>query len=55
MSKPDGLLLFTDSFCRTHASEVRRLRGQKDGLLVKIVRGLPFRLKELMIREYPSG
>jgi rubrerythrin len=57
MSKPDLLTaaLQIHSVEARHASEVRRLRGQKDGLLVKIVEDW-FRLKELMMgREYPSG
>jgi rubrerythrin len=39
MSKPDLLTaaLQIHSVEARHASEVRRLRGQKDGLLVKIV------------------
>jgi hypothetical protein len=51
MSKPDLLTaaLQIHSVEARHASEVRRLRGQKDGLLVKIVEDYRFRLKELMM------
>jgi rubrerythrin len=51
MSKPDLLTaaLQIHSVEARHASEVRRLRGQKDGLLVKIVEDCGFRLKELMM------
>jgi hypothetical protein len=55
MSKPDLLTaaLQIHSVEARHASEVRRLRGQKDGLLVKIVEDCGFRLKELMMGNEP--
>jgi hypothetical protein len=54
MSKPDLLTaaLQIHSVEARHASEVRRLRGQK-GWLVKIVEDCRFRLKELMMGRIP--